>query len=121
MKTFKFKLFSFLLTCSLCFPVYPVPRPAATPIAINIITNDQGEKLYVLELDSNNEVNCYGDCTRDWPEIQIEKTKHARNKGQVQVMINSKPLQYFDQETRPNNGTFDGNGSVWHVTTPSKF
>ena len=100
------------------YSAYSAQRPIAKPVAVNIITDDNGVKLYVLELDSNHEINCYGDCTRDWPEIKLKKRKQAQGNGGVQLTLNNKPVKEFDQNTQTSRNGSDREANVWHIVTP---
>lgn len=116
MKMLNLIVYILVLFCS--YSTYAAQRPIAKPLAINIITDENGMKLYVLEFDSNHEVNCYGDCNREWPEIQVENKKRTKGDSGPQLTLNNKPVSSFDQESQTTKKGTEREINVWRIISP---
>jgi predicted lipoprotein with Yx(FWY)xxD motif len=96
-----------------------------------ILTDRDGNTLYLFENDADGESTCYGDCAASWPAFEAKGDPAAgdgvdasllgtteRTDGTVQVTYNGHPLYYFggDQAAGDTNG--QEIGDVWYVVSP---
>lgn len=115
------KILSLTLLILACFygqSAFSIPKPVAKPIAINVVTDENGVKLYVLEFDSNHEVNCYGDCNKEWPEIRVETAKSSNVPGVAQLTLNNKPLGDYDPSSKSTRNGTERDINEWHIIIP---
>lgn len=91
-----------------------------------MLTDDQGNTLYIFDRDTEGVSNCYDDCAANWPpylgEAGAEKpegwTLIARTDGTQQWAYQGKPLYYYVKDMATGDTTGDGVGGVWHIIMP---
>lgn len=95
-------------------------------------TNDQA--IYIFELETSSEPNCYDDCARAWPPVLTEANAVAaggvaqdklgtteRSDGSVQVTYNGHPLYYYADEDPGEVKCHNvaTHGGLWWVIKPN--
>ena len=88
-----------------------------------IVTDTKGLTMYVFDVDTGSESQCYDACAAAWPPLLIEagQTVEAplgttiRKDGAVQVTLNGRPIYYFVGDGKPGDINGDGLQGVWHI------
>ncbi len=120
--------------------VNAAPAPAITEPTISIgsspkfgkfLVGDNGMTLYMFRKDGPNQVNCTGDCLKNWHPLltlgspilgtglkQALLGTATLPDGTKVVTYNKKPLYYFVKDTKA--GEINGEGVVflWYVVSP---
>ncbi|HEX2030142.1 MAG TPA: hypothetical protein VHL78_01890 [Actinomycetota bacterium] len=119
----------------------PEPESPASPAGVTletaesdlgtILTDAEGQTLYVFLNDSAGESTCYDDCAQAWPALETEGDPQAgagvdasllgtteRQDGALQVTYNEMPLYYFADDAEPGDTNGQGIGDVWFVVSP---
>jgi len=98
-----------------------------------ILTDADGNTLYLFANDSPGETACVDDCATNWPPLTVTSEDEAvaapevegelgtieRPDGTLQVTINDLPLHYFAADTAPGDTNGHEVGGVWFAVTPS--
>ena len=96
----------------------------------SILTDGDGNVLYLFTPDTDGISTCYGDCEINWPVFTGpvfagEGVDAAligytiRDNGSVQATYNGWPLYYFIRDEAPGDTNGQGVGEVWYVVDPS--
>ena len=112
-------------------------RPGETEIEAEdsalgtILTDSEGNTLYVFLNDAGGESACYDECEANWPpllargEVEVDEELDAsllgtteRQDGKAQVTFGGMPLYYFAGDERPGDTNGQGIGDVWFVVGP---
>lgn len=123
----------------------PKVEEAAQPAAGTIITtgnsefgpmlfNDQGQAIYIWELEESAKPECYDDCATAWPPVLTNGQPQAsgdvnkellgttaRTDGSTQVTYNGHPLYYYAHE-KPGEvkcHNISTHGGLWWVIQPN--
>jgi predicted lipoprotein with Yx(FWY)xxD motif len=103
---------------------------ADSPLGV-ILTDGQGQTLYLFEQDAGPESTCYQVCAANWPAFLSDGTPQigagadaslvgttTRTDGGNQVTYAGHPLYYFagDQAVGDTNG--EGIGDTWYIVAP---
>jgi len=96
-----------------------------------ILTDSDGNTLYVFLADTGGESTCYEDCADTWPALEAPGELKAgdgveaslldtteRTDGTLQVTYNGMPLYYFANDQQPGDTNGQGIGEVWYVVSP---
>jgi predicted lipoprotein with Yx(FWY)xxD motif len=96
-----------------------------------ILTDADGNTLYVFLNDTGSESTCYDDCAATWPALETDGDPQAgagvdesllgttdRTDGTVQVTHNGMPLYYFADDESPGDTNGQGIADVWFVVSP---
>lgn len=96
-----------------------------------ILTDSEGNTLYLFLNDADGESTCYDECEANWPpllargEVKVDDELDAsllgtteRRDGKAQVTYAGMPLYYFAGDQRPGDTNGQGIGDVWHVVAP---
>jgi predicted lipoprotein with Yx(FWY)xxD motif len=96
-----------------------------------ILTDGDGNTLYVFLNDTGGESTCYDQCETNWPpllargELKVDDDLDAsllgtteRGDGKRQVTFAEMPLYYFAGDGQPGQTNGQGVGSVWFVIGP---
>ena len=91
-----------------------------------VLSDSEGNTLYVSDDDEAGVSNCTDDCVFDWPPFTLDGDPVAgegvgtlatikRDDGITQVTHNDRPLYYSSLETGVGDQAGDGVRGVWHV------
>ncbi len=96
-----------------------------------ILTDSDGNTLYVFLNDTGSESTCYDDCAATWPALAAAGELKAgdgvtmsllgtteRTDGTVQLTYNGHPLYHFANDAQPGDTNGQGIGEVWFVVSP---
>ncbi|UFU05948.1 COG4315 family predicted lipoprotein [Ruania halotolerans] len=94
-----------------------------------ILTDGDGNTIYLFTNDEEGVSNCDGECIAKWPAVEGEPEAGAgvdaallgsieRSDGTVQATYNGHPLYYFVQDSSPGDTTGQGVNEVWYVLSP---
>ena len=96
-----------------------------------ILTDSEGNTLYVFLSDAGGESTCYDECADNWPALLAEGEVEARDgvdaslvgttertDGALQVTYDGQPLYYFAGDAAPGDTNGQGVGEVWYVVSP---
>lgn len=110
-------------------PVTPLNAPL-TALALatgeNILTADQGLTVYVFDVDTTSESQCYNACENAWPPVLAPAAGVAlganmgttvRKDGAIQLTREGRPLYYYIGDGAAGDINGDGLGGVWHIVT----
>jgi predicted lipoprotein with Yx(FWY)xxD motif len=92
----------------------------------DILTDSDGNTLYLFVPDAQSESVCYDQCEAAWPALSGEVAAGAgvdgsllgtaeRTDGAVQVTYNGWPLYYFANDAAPGDLNGQGVNDVWFV------
>jgi predicted lipoprotein with Yx(FWY)xxD motif len=98
-----------------------------------ILTDSDGNTLYMFLNDTGSDSTCYDDCAANWPALTTDGAPEAggsggvdesllgtteRTDGTTQVTYAGHPLYHFggDQAAGDTNG--QGVGQIWYVVSP---
>jgi predicted lipoprotein with Yx(FWY)xxD motif len=98
-----------------------------------ILTDADGNTLYLFTNDSPGESTCVDDCETNWPpltvtsedevvaapEVEGELGTIERPDGSLQVAINDVPLYHFAADSAPGDTNGHEVGGVWFAVTAS--
>lgn len=96
----------------------------------DILTDGEGNALYVFTLDVKGESLCEGDCTSSWPVYYSEELNLGegldsgsfgtiiRPDGSNQTTFAGWPLYYFTGDGQPMSVNGDGVNDVWYAAKP---
>lgn len=99
-----------------------------------MLFNDEGQAIYIWELEDSTEAECYGDCAEAWPPVLTDGAPRAtgsvrsdllgttkRTDGSTQVTYNGHPLYYYAHEgageVKCHN--ISTHGGLWWVIQPN--
>ena len=119
------------------FVVSPEGAPIRTIAAVNaavnsalgsILTDLDGNSLYLYTRDERNVSNCEGGCALAWPPLltiddpapgdglnEDRIGTISRGNGAKQVTYNGRPLYYFAADEKPGDTNGQDRGDVWFV------
>jgi predicted lipoprotein with Yx(FWY)xxD motif len=96
-----------------------------------ILTDSDGNTLYVFFADTDGESTCYDDCAENWPALEARGELEAgdgvdasllgtteRTDGTQQVTYAGQPLYFFAGDQQPGDTNGQGVGDVWFVVAP---
>ena len=111
----------------------PTPEPtvsvADSPLGKILIGSANKMTLYTYAKDSADLSNCYDTCATNWPAFTVTGEPIAaagitgklgtavRKDGSKQLTINSKPLYFYNKDTKPGDTLGQNVGTVWFVVT----
>jgi predicted lipoprotein with Yx(FWY)xxD motif len=97
-----------------------------------ILTDSDGNTLYVFLNDTSGESTCYDDCASNWPAFEARGEPAAgdgidqsllgtteRTDGTTQVTYNGHPLYYFAGDQQPGDTNGQEVGDIWYVVSPA--
>jgi predicted lipoprotein with Yx(FWY)xxD motif len=100
-----------------------------------ILTDSQGDTVYVFAKDSKGMSNCSGSCAALWPPVTTNGKPTAgngvlapklgttkRSDGTTQVTFGGRPLYTYTADTSPGDVTGNGVntfGAVWNAVQPN--
>lgn len=95
-----------------------------------ILTDGDGNTLYLLTADEQGAPTCYDDCETNWPVLEgpVEAGdgvdgallgQTEREDGAVQATYNDWPLYYFAGDAQAGDVNGQGVGDVWYVLDES--
>lgn len=99
-----------------------------------MLFSDEGQAIYIWELEESTKAECYGDCAEEWPPVLTDGAPHAmgsvrndllgmteRTDGSIQVTYNGHPLYYYAHEgageVKCHN--VSTHGGLWWVVQPN--
>lgn len=95
-----------------------------------ILTDGDGNSLYLFTPDTDGVSTCYGDCEVNWPVFTgpvfagegvdaslVDFT--IRDNGAAQATYNGWPLYYFIRDEAPGDTNGQTVGDVWYVVDPA--
>jgi predicted lipoprotein with Yx(FWY)xxD motif len=91
-----------------------------------ILTDGDGNTLYLLTGDNQGDSTCYDDCAANWPPLNAPATAGdgaddallgatERDDGSMQATYNDWPLYYFAGDEQAGDVNGQGVGGVWFV------
>lgn len=88
-----------------------------------ILANQAGLTLYTFDVDGPGVSNCHGGCLTVWPAIIVTDEQEVeapfsvtqRPSGELQLMLDQKPLYLFVGDKRPGDILGDNLQNVWHI------
>jgi predicted lipoprotein with Yx(FWY)xxD motif len=94
-----------------------------------IITDPEGNTLYIFTPDEQGDPTCFDDCATNWPPLTTEFAAGEgleasllgladRGDGTMQVTYNGWPLYYFAADSAPGDINGQGVGDIWWVIGP---
>ena len=100
-----------------------------------ILTDGNGNTLYVFLPDDQGPSTCYDDCAANWPALLAEGEVEVggndedptdldllgtteRDDGAMQVTYNGWPLYHFGGDQAPGDTNGQGVSEVWYVVSP---
>lgn len=96
-----------------------------------ILTDSDGNTLYVFFADTDGDSTCYDDCAENWPALRARGELEAgdgvdasllgtteRTDGVLQVTYGGQPLYFFAGDQQPGDTNGQGIGDVWFVVAP---
>lgn len=114
-------------------------KPTATPepsVAVGdsslgkiLIAATNKMTLYTYTKDTADLSNCYDQCATNWPPFTLTAEPVAgpgitgklglatRKDGSKQLTWNSKPLYFYNKDTKPGDVVGQNVGTVWFVVT----
>ena len=95
-------------------------------VSAGILTDSDGNTLYVNDDDEPGVSNCADDCAITWPPLTVDGDPVAgdgvgtlatieRDDGRTQVTHNDRPLYYYSRDTGVGDQAGDGVRDVWHI------
>jgi predicted lipoprotein with Yx(FWY)xxD motif len=96
-----------------------------------ILTDSEGNTLYVFLADTGGESTCYDECADTWPALRARGELETgdgvdesllgtteRTDGVLQVTYAGQPLYSFAGDQQPGDTNGQGVGDVWFVVAP---
>lgn len=96
-----------------------------------ILTDSDGNTLYVFLADTGGESTCYDECADNWPALRARGELEAgdgvdesllgtteRTDGIMQVTYAGQPLYYFAGDQQPGDTNGQDVGDIWYVVGP---
>ncbi len=96
-----------------------------------ILTDAQGNTLYVFLPDGDGHSACTGDCAATWPPLASDGEPEAGNgvEGEVgsmtrddatlQITVGGAPVYTYSGDEAPGDTNGEGVGDVWYVAAPT--
>ena len=95
-----------------------------------ILTDADGNTLYVFLQDADGQSACTGDCATTWPPLvadgapagdglDAELGTTDRDDGTLQVTVAGAPLYLYSGDAAPGDTAGQGLNEVWYVVSPS--
>jgi len=91
-----------------------------------VLTDGQGQSLYVFDKDSAAISNCNGGCAEKWPPLAAKAS--ARPQGEFGIVVRAdghrqwtyqgQPLYTWFKDAQAGDVTGDGVKGVWHLARP---
>jgi len=116
-------------------PTTSVPEAEAAGVVAaasalgELLTDADGNTLYIFLPDAQGDSTCYGDCEAKWPVFAGEGAgdgvdaallgTSTRTDGNPQTSYNGWPLYYFAGDATPGDTNGQGVGDVWYVIAPN--
>lgn len=109
----------------------PTVAVAQTDALGPLLTDANGQTVYLFTRDAPDVSNCSGGCATTWPPVLVTDTPVApsdlvgvldmiaRADGSTQLTYNHQPLYYYAGDTQPGTTAGQGVGGVWFVVAPS--
>ena len=107
---------------------------ADNPDLGQILTDGDGNTVYLFEKDEDGTSNCSGECATEWPPVTTSGSAKAgdgadqslisttkRDDGSMQVTYDGHPLYLYAGDTHPGDTTGNGlelYGAEWYAITP---
>jgi predicted lipoprotein with Yx(FWY)xxD motif len=107
---------------------------ADNPDLGQILTDGDGNTVYLFEKDQNGKSSCSGSCAAAWPPVTTTGNAQAgdgvdsslisttkRDDGSEQVTYDGHPLYLYEGDTSPGDTTGNGLdqfGAEWYALTP---
>jgi len=120
---------------SVAATVAPTPTPEPTAAVADsslgkiLVAATNKMTLYTYAKDTTDLSNCYDACATSWPPFTITGAPiaatgitgklgvAARKDGSKQLTWNSKPLYFYNKDTKPGDVVGQNVGTVWFVVT----
>jgi predicted lipoprotein with Yx(FWY)xxD motif len=96
-----------------------------------ILTDSDGNTLYVFLADTDGDSTCYDDCAENWPALRARGELEAgdgvdasllgtteRTDGVLQVTYAGQPLYFFAGDQQPGDTNGQAVGDVWFAVAP---
>ena len=104
---------------------------ASSPLG-QIMTDQDGNTIYVFTNDSANTSSCTDTCLDNWPPLTVGDGESAsagtgvtatlgtitRDDGRTQVTVNQQPVYYFAGDTAAGDVNGQNVGGKWFVVNP---
>ena len=107
---------------------------ADNPDLGQILSDGDGNTVYLFEKDDNGTSNCSGECATEWPPVTTSGSAKAgngadqslistikRDDGSTQVTYDGHPLYLYVGDTKPGDTSGNGlelYGAEWYAITP---
>ena len=107
---------------------------ADNPDLGQILTDGDGNTVYLFEKDEDGTSSCSGECATEWPPVTTSGSAKAgngadqslisttkRDDGSMQVTYDGHPLYLYAGDTGPGDATGNGlelYGAEWYAVTP---
>ncbi|MDX1468693.1 MAG: hypothetical protein R3258_05080 [Acidimicrobiia bacterium] len=96
----------------------------------DILSDGEGNTLYLFTPDAQGESTCYDQCEQNWPPFTGMVTAGSgvdaslidtvtRTDGSTQVTYNGWPLYYFAGDSAPGDTNGQGLNGIWFVVSPA--
>jgi predicted lipoprotein with Yx(FWY)xxD motif len=108
-------------------------QAAKVPGVGTVLTNSDGQTLYLFEADTGTTSTCSGECAANWPPVTTSGNATAtmgatssmlgtttRDDGSTQVTYNGHPLYLYVGDTGPGTASGEGInafGGLWYAVT----
>ena len=100
----------------------------------NILTDTDGNTLYLFTRDEREVSNCSGGCANAWPPLLTDGAPVAgegvaenrlgtisREDGSTQVTFNGWPLYRYSQDNESGDANGQDANDIWYVVSPFAF
>lgn len=131
------KILSTVFMLALGIGISPICRAQAVPAPLKTaksqklgtyLVDSKGMTLYIFDKDKESgKSTCYRGCARAWPPFapkagdpapEAPLSIIARDDGTKQYAYRSKPLYYYQKDTKAGDATGQGRGNVWWIVKP---
>jgi predicted lipoprotein with Yx(FWY)xxD motif len=104
----------------------PIVKLTSSPYG-QILTDTQGNTLYVFEKDTGTTSTCTGGCAQAWPAMPVTGTPAGtgvdaddlgtttRPDGTKQLTFYGHPVYHYAADSKPGDTTGEGVGGIWFV------
>lgn len=132
MKTLLFTVMSFIAITSYANCGTASEVDANAPLSVvaltdgrNVLAADQGLTVYIFDVDTTSESQCYDSCEKAWPPVLVpagavlgaNMGTTVRKDGSQQLTHNGRPIYFYIGDGAQGEINGDGLGGVWHIIT----
>lgn len=104
-------------------PSIPAPVSVVKVGDQSILADQAGMTLYIFDVDTDSQSQCYEDCAVAWPPMILKSEDEVaapfgesfRTDGARQLTYENHPLYYFQNDEKTGDINGDGLGGVWHI------